>query len=85
MVQQVPRHIRVEVDLDPVIDEAHQFITMKWPRPNPRQALLDLSSPRNRFIPIEILEQLVLAGVTQREVVAEFITSWFDPEQFDVR
>jgi hypothetical protein len=85
MVEQTPRHIRVEVDLDPVIDEAHHFITMKWPRPNPREALGDLGFPRNRFVPIECLDQMVLAGVTRREDVAEFLTWCFDPEQFDVR
>ncbi len=39
--QTEPRFIRVEVHLDPLIDEAHRFITMKWPRANPRESLGD--------------------------------------------
>ena len=79
------RHIRVEVRLDPLIDEAHRFITLPWPRANPTGALRDLGSSRNRFIPLQILEQMVLEGVTRREDVADFITTAFDPQQFDVR
>jgi hypothetical protein len=78
------RFIRVEVHLDALIDEAHRFITMKWPRANPRESLGDLRYGY-AILPIDILEQMVLAGVTQREDVAEFISSWFDPQHFDVR
>jgi hypothetical protein len=68
----------VEVDLNPVIDDAYRFVTAKWPRPNPLEALGELGLPRNHFVPIQCLEQMVLAGVTRREDVAEFVTWCFE-------
>jgi RNA polymerase sigma-70 factor (ECF subfamily) len=79
------RRIRVEVDLDPLVDEALAFITLPWPRPDPAAALPDLGSPRNRFVPLQILEQMVLDGVAARRDVSDFLAAVFDPHQFDVR
>jgi hypothetical protein len=84
-MEQQTRHIRVEVDLEAVTDDAYRFVATRWPRAEPRQELGDLGSGRNRFVPIEILEQMVLSGVTQRKDVAEFIASCFNPQHFDVR
>ena len=79
------RHIRVVVDLQPLIDQAHRFVTAAWPRTEPTEALGDLRASRNRFVPIPVLEQMVLAGVTRREDVADFITACFPTDEFDVR
>jgi RNA polymerase sigma factor (sigma-70 family) len=78
------RNLRVEVRLDPLVEEALRYITLPWPRHEPEGALNDLGSNRNRFIPIVILEQMVLDGVTRREDVAEFLAATFDSQQFDV-
>jgi RNA polymerase sigma-70 factor (ECF subfamily) len=78
------RNLRVEVRLDPLVDEALRYITLPWPRHDPEGALDDLGSNRNRFIPIVILEQMVLDGVTRRQDVADFLAANFDPQQFDV-
>ena len=85
MIEQAPRHIRIEVDLEPVIDEAYRFVTTKWPRPNPVEALGELGLPRNHFVPIQCLEQMVLAGVTRREDIADFVASCFAGWDIDVR
>ena len=60
------------------IDEAHRFITTRWPRPNPLVALGELGLPSNAFVPIACLEQMVLAGVTNRADIAEFVAWCFD-------
>jgi RNA polymerase sigma factor (sigma-70 family) len=78
-------NLHVRVRLDPLVDEALRFITLPWPRPRPEEALGDLGSPRNRYIPIVVLEQMVLDGVSQRQDVAEFLRATFDPEQFEIR
>ncbi|HEX2516302.1 MAG TPA: hypothetical protein VH257_16465 [Chloroflexota bacterium] len=78
------RNLRVEVRLDPLVEEALRYITLPWPRHEPEGALNDLGSNRNRFVPIVILEQMVLDGVTRREDVADFLAATFDSQQFDV-
>jgi RNA polymerase sigma-70 factor (ECF subfamily) len=78
------RNLRVEVRLDPLVEEALRYITLPWPRHDPEGALKDLGSNRNRFIPIVILEQMVLDGVTRRQDVADFLAATFDSQQFDV-
>jgi RNA polymerase sigma-70 factor, ECF subfamily len=78
------RNLRVEVRLEPLVDEALRYITLPWPRHDPEGALSDLGSNRNRFIPIVILEQMVLDGVTRRQDVADFLAATFDTQQFDV-
>ena len=69
------RNLRVEVRLDPLVEEALRYITLPWPRHEPEGALNDLGSNRNRFVPIVILEQMVLDGVTRREDVADFLAA----------
>jgi RNA polymerase sigma-70 factor (ECF subfamily) len=78
-------NLHVRVRLGPLVDEALRFITLPWPRPRPGDALDDLASPRNRYIPLVILEQMVLDGVSRRRDVAEYVTAAFDPQQIDVR
>jgi len=78
-------NLHVQVRLAPLVDEALRFITLPWPRTRPEDALGDLGSPRNRYIPIVVLEQMVLDGVSQRQDVADFLSATFDPEQFDIR
>ena len=78
-------NLHVQVRLDPLVEEALRFITLPWPRPRPEDALGDLGSPRNRYIPLVVLEQMVLDGVSRRRDVAEFLAATFDPEQFDIR
>ncbi len=80
-----PRNLRVEVHIEPLIDEAMRFITAPWPRANPLEALGDLASTRNRYVPIHILEQMVLSGVSKRDDVATFIRACFSSDQFDLR
>ena len=79
------RSLHVKVHLAPLVEEALRFITLPWPRATPEDALGDLGSPRNRFIPMAVLEQMVLDGVSRRQDVAEYLTAAFDPGQFDVR
>ena len=79
------RHIRVVVDLEPLIDQAHRFVSAAWPRSAPAATLGDLVASRNRFVPIPVLEQMVLAGVTRRQDVADFVTACFPSDEFDVR
>jgi hypothetical protein len=78
------RNLRAEVRLDPLVEEALRYITLPWPRHDPEGALNDLGSNRNRSIPIVILEQMVLDGVTRRQNVADFLAATFDSQQFDV-
>jgi RNA polymerase sigma-70 factor (ECF subfamily) len=78
-------NLHVQVRLDPLVDEALRFITLPWPRTRPEEALGDLGSPRNRYIPLVVLEQMVLDGVSQRQDVVDFLSATFDPEQFDIR
>jgi hypothetical protein len=78
-------NLHVQVRLAPLVDEALRFITLPWPRTRPEDALGDLGSPRNRYIPIVVLEQMVLDGVSQRQDVTDFLSATFDPEQFDIR
>ncbi len=85
MDNQEARPIRVEVHLNSVVSEAHRFVTMPWPRPQPTDTLQDLASRRNCFVPLVVLEQMVLDGVTRRQDVADLIAAAFDPQHFDVR
>jgi hypothetical protein len=70
-------HIRIEVDLGDVVDEAHRFVTQSWPRGYPAAVLDDLASNRNRFVPIQVLEYMVLDGVSKRGDVAPFVDYCF--------
>ena len=69
----VGEHLRVEVNVDEITKEAERFITQRWPRARPRLALDELSSPRNRFLSVEILEYMVLDGVAQGQDVRRFV------------
>jgi RNA polymerase sigma-70 factor (ECF subfamily) len=86
-VADTQRHIRVVVHLKPLIDQAHRFVSAAWPRSAPVAALGDLAASRNRClrIPVDVLEQMVLAGVTRRQDVAEFVTACFPPDEFEVQ
>lgn len=66
-------HLRVEVDVEELVQEAERFITERWPRPRPRAALDELASPRNRFLSLEILEYMVLDGASKRQDVRPFV------------
>jgi RNA polymerase sigma-70 factor, ECF subfamily len=69
----VGEHLRVEVDVDEITKEAGRFITESWPRPKPRETLADLRSSRNRFLPLEVLEYMVLDGVSREQDVRPFV------------
>jgi RNA polymerase sigma-70 factor (ECF subfamily) len=73
------RHIRVEVDVPAVVDEAHRFVASPWPRRQPAEVLEDLASSLNRFVPLAVLEYMVLDGIgpKDRQAVAEFVESCF--------
>jgi hypothetical protein len=66
-------HLRVEVDVDEITQEAERFITESWPRPTPRATLDELGSPRNRFLSLEVLEHMVLDGVSKEQDVRPFV------------
>ena len=70
-------HIRIEVDMERVVDEAHRFVTQQWPHDDPDAALDELGSSRNRFVPLSILEHMVLEGVSKRADVDSFVTYCF--------
>ena len=69
----VGEHLRLEVDVDEITREAERFITEGWPRPKPRAALDELASPRNRFLSVEVLEYMVLDGVSKGQDVRRFV------------
>ena len=70
-------HIRIEIDVERVVDEAHRFVTQHWPHGNPDAALDELGSSRNRFVPLSILEHMVLEGVSKRADVDSFVAYCF--------
>jgi RNA polymerase sigma-70 factor, ECF subfamily len=72
------KHIRIEVDLEGVLAEAFRFVTTPWPRQEPTDVLEDLKTPRNRFVPLQILEQMVLDGVRQRKHIAALLDYMVD-------
>ena len=69
----VGEHLRVEVDVEEITQEAGRFITESWPRPEPRANLGELGSPRNRFLSVAVLEYMVLDGVSEQEDVRPFV------------
>ena len=69
----VGEHLRLEVDVDEITREAERFITESWPRPKPRATLGELGSPRNRFLSVEVLEYMVLDGVSTGQDVRLFV------------
>lgn len=72
------KHIRIEIDVDGVLSEAFRFVTAPWPRAEPADVLEDLKSPSNRFVSVQVLEQMVLDGVKQRKHVADFLSYMVD-------
>lgn len=72
------KHIHIEIDVDGVLGEAFRFVTAPWPRAQPADVLEDLKSPSNRFVSVQVLEQMVLDGVKQRKHVADFLSYMVD-------
>ena len=70
-------HIRIEIDVERVVDEAHRFVTQHWPHDDPDAVLDELGSSRNRFVPLSILEHMVLEGVSKRADVDSFVSYCF--------
>jgi hypothetical protein len=70
--------IRVEIDKEGLIDDYLAYVTDPRPSRNEHYVALLDSGP----VPVAILEQMVLDGVTRREDVADLVT--FTVERIDL-
>jgi len=68
-----PRHIRIEIDRDALIDEIFAYVTARGSADNRHRALKELASKRNMFIARDFLNQMVLDGVTKRSDVEDLL------------
>jgi hypothetical protein len=57
-----PRHIRIEVDRDALVDEVVAYVTAPGSPEHRSRALKELASKRNLWIPRDLLYQMVLAA-----------------------
>jgi hypothetical protein len=76
-----PRHIRIEVDRDALVDEVVAYVTAPGSPEHRRRALTELASKRTLWIPRDLLYQQVLDGVTRRadvEAVIDFTVAEHD-------
>jgi RNA polymerase sigma-70 factor (ECF subfamily) len=69
----VPRHIRIEVNRDALVDEVVAYVSAPGSADNRRRALNELASKRNLWFPRDLLYQMVLDGVTRRKDVEALI------------
>jgi hypothetical protein len=66
----VSRFFRVQVDRDALIDAYLAYVTDPLPSRNDRHSAVLDEGP----VPPEVLEHMVMEGVTQRQHVAELVT-----------
>ena len=71
--------IRVEIDKEGLIDDYLAYVTDPLPSRNERYAALLDSGP----VPLAILEQMVLDGVTRRQDVADLVAFMLERMDLD--
>lgn len=70
-------YLRIEVDLAGLVSEAQRFVTQAWPRNGAAAVAGELGSARNRFVPLQVLEYMVLDGASKRADIEPFIAYCF--------